>query len=68
MPRDLDQRVSAALCLQHADMVLLFKSYESVNPENIGDLAVLAKRLWNDEGVKETFRRRFVKATKGLVA
>ena len=46
---------------QRADMVLLFKSYESINPENIGDLAVLAKRLWNDAGVKETFRRRFVK-------
>jgi len=43
---------------QRADMVLLFKSYESINPENIGDLAVLAKRLWNDAGVKETFRRR----------
>ena len=52
---------------QHADMALLFKSYESINPDNIGDLAVLAKRLWNDPGVKETFRRRFVKAAKRLL-
>jgi len=43
---------------QPSEMVLLFDSYESINPENIGDLAVLAKRLWRDKGVKETFSRR----------
>ena len=46
---------------KHVDMVLTFNSYDSINPQNIGDLAVLAKRLWQDEGVKETFRRRLVK-------
>merc|ERR1719295_2133516 len=39
-------------------MVLAFDAYDSIGPENIGDLAVLARRLWKDTAVKETFRRR----------
>jgi len=43
---------------QQSEMVLAFDAYDSIGPENIGDLAVLARRLWKDTAVKETFRRR----------
>ena len=45
---------------QQSEMVLAFDAYDSIGPENIGDLAVLARRLWKDTAVKETFRRRYL--------
>ena len=41
-----------------AEMLLMFDSYHSISPENMGDLGQLCKMMWNDFGLKETFRRR----------